>query len=789
MSRLAGWWRHAALAGLVAGLLASPRIQAPPGWLVCMLAAAAALAAVGRDILVQPRRAGGLPLAGWLGCLCAIGALTGLGVGSARVEAIDGGALDGPVGRHVELSGFVDAVPRRSFGEVRVPLATPAGRVMLVAPEPVQPLPVGRRVEVSGRLAEADPFHRDELERLGTALELRADDLELSDDGRGGITGLLDRIRSRAETGLQAGMDEGESALARGFVLGEDDLIDPVTRDAFKRSGLAHLLAVSGQNVMLLAILAGVIFGAFGVRLRARLILTMALIAIYVPVAGGGPSIQRAGVMGAAAILATLAGRPSDRAYLALLAGAVTLIINPRFGTDVGWQLSFAAVVGIMLWAAPLRLLLLPHLSRWMPERIARPLAEGAGLTIAATLATAPLMAHYFEQLSLAAIPANLIVLVAIAPVMWIGMLVGLLAQLPALPLAPLGGIEGVLIDFVRLVAEAFAAPSWAQAKVPLSQSPTVVAAYIGVIMLVGAALKGAGRRRGLGVPRRIALAGSLLALAVLGDAALDSGPGSDAPPPATLRITELDVGQGDATLLEPARGAPILVDGGPPGGAAADALDALGIDRLRAVFVTHDQLDHAGGLFEVLASTRVEELVHALPAPELDAAARGAGTRVVSTAEGSSFDFGRLDLDVLWPPRDPAPAGEDPNLESLVMVARYGGYDALLTGDAESEATHLDPGPIDVLKVAHHGSDDAGLDDLLDRSVPRIALIGVGADNGYGHPTPATIGTLAEHGVCILRTDLDGASTVELGPAGVRAWSADGDLPADRPGCSSQIG
>ena len=783
MNRLAGWWRHAALAGLVTGLLASPHLAAPPGWAACSLAATLALAALGRDLLASPDRTRGLALCGWLACLCAVGAIGGIGIGSVRMAAIDGGAFDGPVGAVVRLRGFVDAVPRRSFGEVRVPLATPEGKLMLVAREPVGPLPVGSGVEIRGRLATPDPFHRGELERLGASLELQADDLELTDEERGGLVGSLDRIRARAETGLEAGMDEDQSALARGFVLGEDDLIEPQTRAAFKRSGLAHLLAVSGQNVMLLAILAGVILGAFGVRLRSRLILTLVLIAIYVPVAGAGPSIQRAGVIGAAGILSTLAGRPSDRAYLALLAGAVTLIINPRFGADVGWQLSFAAVIGIMLWAAPLRALLLPPFARRLPERIASPLAEGAGLTIAATVATAPLMAHYFEQLSLAAIPANLIVLVAIAPVMWIGMVIGLLAQLPGLPLDPLGAVEGALIDFVARVADAFAAPAWAQTKLPLPASTAVFGAYVGVVLLVGAALAGGRRRRGLSVPRRLLLTASLLGLLLLVDAAL-APKSAQRRPAASLRITELDVGQGDATLLQPPRGAPILVDGGPPGEAAADALRALGIDRLRAVFVTHDQLDHAGGLFAVMASIRVDELVHARPAPELEAAARGAGVRVRSTAEGSSFDFGRLDLDVLWPPREPVAAASDPNLDSLVMVARFGGYDALLTGDAEEEATHLDPGPIDVIKVAHHGSDDAGLGSLLDRSVPRVALIGVGAGNGYGHPTDATMATLAEHGVCALRTDVDGASTVELGPERVRAWTATGDLPADRSGC-----
>ena len=86
---------------------------------------------------------------------------------------------------------------------------------------------------------------------------------------------------------------------------------------------------------------------------------------------------------------------------------------------------------------------------------------------------------------------------------------------------------------------------------------------------------------------------------------------------------------------------------------------------------------------------------------------------------------------------------------------------------------------------MAHHGSDDAGLDALLDRSVPRVALIGVGAGNSYGHPTDATLATLAEHGVCVLRTDLDGTSTVEVGPAGVSAWTDSGPPPLGRPGCA----
>ena len=786
MSRALGWWRHVALGGAVAGLLLAPRLGAPAGWLACLLFGAAAVGLVGRGLLAGESSPRGAVAGGWLACLLALGAVAGLGAGAARLAAIDAGALHGPTGAEVRASGFVAAVAKRSFGEVRVPLDTPEGRVLVVAREPVGELPVGSALEVRGRLAPpADPFRRSELERLGAALELDADGLRSGAGGRAGLRGALDRVRARAEEALGEGVEPEQAALARGFVLGQDDSIDPETREAFKRSGLAHLLAVSGQNVMLLAILAGVILAAFGVPLRARLLLTVALIALYVPVAGGGPSIARAGVMGAAGILATLAARPSDRAYLTLLAAAATLLLNPRFGSDVGWQLSFAAVVGIMLWAAPLRALIAARLSGRVPARVAAPLAEGAALTLAATVATAPLMAHHFERLSLAAVPANLLVLPAVAPVMWLGMLIALLGQLPLVPLGPLGAIEVRLLDYVAWVADLFSAPAWAQVSLPLPGAVALAGTYAVMVGVAALALALARRRRGLRVPRRVALALSAAAFVAVGLAALRSDPLGGPPPPATLRITELDVGQGDSILLEPPRGDPVLVDGGPPGDAAAEALRRRGIERLRAVFVTHDQLDHAGGLFEVLETAQVGELIHARPVPELEASARAAGARVLRTAEGSSFEFGRLGIDVLWPPRDGA-LTSDPNLDSMVLRAGFEGYDALLTGDAEAEGTHLDPGPLDVLKVAHHGSDDAGLEGLLERSVPRVALIGVGADNTYGHPTPTTIGTLAEHGICTLRTDLDGAATVELGPAGVAAWTAHGPPPAERPGCGA---
>jgi competence protein ComEC len=197
-------------------------------------------------------------------------------------------------------------------------------------------------------------------------------------------------------------------------------------------------------------------------------------------------------------------------------------------------------------------------------------------------------------------------------------------------------------------------------------------------------------------------------------------------------------------------------------------------VSRLDAVFVTHDQLDHAGGLNDLVGRVPFDRLVLARPAPRLESMAGAVGAEVDRVSEGDTFALGPAELTALWPPAGGTIAGADPdpNASSLVLALEHDGWRALLTGDAEAEATGLDPGPFDLLKVAHHGSADAGLERLLDRSAPRVALVGVGAGNPHGHPTPETLASLEERGICVLRTDLDGELWADLGPGGLRAGS-----------------
>jgi competence protein ComEC len=517
--------------------------------------------------------------------------------------------------------------------------------------------------------------------------------------------------------------------------------------------------------VALLILLAMPMLAALGLPLRTRLLWVLGLIVVYVPLAGAGPPIQRAGIMGALSVLATLAGRRASRFYALVFAAVVLLALEPRIAGNIGWQLSFAAVLGILLLAAPLRAGIAARIGThgWR-----RALAEGAAMTIAATLATAPLIAFHFEAISTMTLFANLLALPAVAPAMWLGMLVAAAGQVPGLPVGALNAVNSLLLAYIAQVAAWCGRPSWAYLHVRLGVGG-LVASYASIAAATVLSFRW----------RRVAFA-ALVGLVAFGLAwwVVAADEGATPGPPAGLRISVLDIGQGDAILLQPRDAPAVLVDGGPPGDGLAAKLRAAGVTRLGAAIVTHDQSDHAGGIRDLLGTFPIGRLLYGVLRGQTLAEVAAAGVPGHRLARGSELRSGGLRLDVLWPPDElliGSHIGEDPNQLALVMLARWRRFSMLLTADAEAETTPIEPGPIDVLKVAHHGSDDAGLGDLLDRARPRLAVISVGAGNPFGHPTPATLATLASHGAATLRTDRDGTVVIEVVGNSVRV-NRDGD-------------
>ncbi len=263
------------------------------------------------------------------------------------------------------------------------------------------------------------------------------------------------------------------------------------------------------------------------------------------------------------------------------------------------------------------------------------------------------------------------------------------------------------------------------------------------------------------------ALAGGLAGLLLA--CAWPSARGSP-PPPRALRVTFLDVGQGDAALIE-APGLRALVDTGPPAARVERSLRKRGVTSLDALLLSHDQSDHDGGTAAILRSLRVGLLVTpALPGASAGlgaalAVARARGTRILRGRAGIVLRSGAAELRVVGPQH--ATRATSANDAALVVLARQGSCSFLLPADAESPVLLADDLPAaGVLDVSHHGSADLELDRLLARLHPRLAVISVGAHNSYGHPAPSTLASLARAGIPVRRTDRDGDIALGCPPA-----------------------
>ena len=412
---------------------------------------------------------------------------------------------------------------------------------------------------------------------------------------------------------------------------------------------------------------------------------------------------------------------------------------------------------------------------------------------------TAPLIALHFEQVSLAALPANLLAAPAIAPMMWLGILAAAAAQIAEPLAAPFSALTAPLLVYLQRVAQITAATPVSVVEVRASPATIAIgwatlAAATGAVLRrwsraqlgqdpappagttsAGRERRERGRRRGVRrrwlVAGAVAAAVSVLVVGIAGRGVPEVLAADD------VRVSFLDVGQGDATLIQ-LGATSVLVDTGPPEGPILERLEESGVKRLDALVLTHAETDHEGaalGVIERFSPRFVVDGGAGWPSAvqrALPGAIARARARLHAPAAGDVIALGQIRLEVLWPPPRATSwrADGNPNNSALVMRLEAGGLSMLLAADAESEITRpLASEPVDVLKVAHHGSADPGLPALLAHIKPRIAAIEVGRDNRYGHPAPSTLAALVATVPTVLRTDRDG--TVRLRAVRGRVW------------------
>jgi competence protein ComEC len=740
-------WPALLLCTACAGLTLSVWLRLPADVLLPAACAAATGALLGRDL----RR---LALAG-----LAL-AILGLWWGALRETALEQSVLASHLGERAAARVVVTGPARRTQFALRAPAQVVRfgdeelrERVLLELP-PGRAPPQGAILELRARPVEPRGpetgfDERAWLARQGIHVVLRGENPRVV-GRRGGIGGVADRLHAHVEQTLARATAGERRAVLTGIVLGEEGGIDTSLRDAFRASGLTHLLAVSGQNVAITAIGAVWVARLAGIGRIAGEGLAILVVLAYALAVGWQPSVVRAAVAGILASLGWITARPRDRWHAMAVGALVLLAWTPTAGLDPGFQLSFAAVAAIFL--------AVPRVAG-VPD--AYPVPRGVWdvlvVAVACGLVTAPIVWLHFGSVALWTVPANLAAEPAMPPL--IALSLAAAAFEPVLPgvatsLAWLAGWCAAWIAFVARVVS-----GWPSAQIHSAVALTAVLAL---------AAAPVGVRRLPRYRRRVAAVGLVSIALTLAAAACAFRPVPSWAPPQGLRVTFLDVGQGDSALVE-APGAAVLVDEGPPEADVAGQLRAMGVRALTAIVLTHPQRDHIGGAADVLDGLRVGEVEDpGIEAPSADhdaamAAARRRHVPVEIVHEGDAFRIGKLRLRILWPD-EPGLPSEDPNQHAVVALASYGATDVLLTADAESDVTgRLRIPPVEVLKVAHHGSEDPGLPDLLRTLRPRLAVISVGKGNDYGHPRPETIAALrAEPGLETLRTDESGRIVVE---------------------------
>ncbi|MFP3992417.1 ComEC/Rec2 family competence protein [Streptomyces sp. E11-3] len=579
------------------------------------------------------------------------------------------------------------------------------------------------------------------------------------------------RAAGQLRAGLRAATDDlppDARALLPGLVVGDTSRVPPDLREAFLATDMTHLLAVSGANfTILLALLVGPpgtamraerggLAPRLGIPLRLTALLGGALTLGFVVVCGLDPSVLRAAACGLIALLAIVTGR--RRSLLPALAAAVLLLVlyEPWLARSYGFVLSVLATGALLViaprWSAALR-------RRRVPPRIAEALAAAA----AAQAVCAPVVAVFAAHVSLVAVPCNLLAEFAVAPATVLGF-AALAAAPVSLPAAKaVAWCASWPAGWIADIARTGAALPGADADWPGGwRGGLLLAAVTGVAVLLA--------RRML---RHPVLAGAcvlLLLLAVVRPVPLDRA--LTGWPPPDWRLVACDVGQGDALVLAAGDGTAVVVDAGPDPVLADRCLRSLGVSRVSLVVLTHFHADHVAGLPGVLKGRSVGAIQGtAVQEPAGQAAfvrelAAARGIPLTSAKAGERRRVGALRWQVLWPPAPPEPLPDDANDASVTLLVRAEGLTLLLPGDLEPPAQQAllravpGLGPIDVLKVAHHGSayQDA---ELLRRVRPRLALISCGAGNSYGHPAPSTLAALRAQGTAVLRTDTDGAIAV----------------------------
>jgi competence protein ComEC len=612
--------------------------------------------------------------------------------------------------------------------KLRVPI-----RVM-TSNQSVTTLLPGQRFNAQGRIVASK-------EARVAALVVIKDDIQIQTQASRWASAL-----GAIRLGLRALSGDGDAgALIPGMVLGDTSKQSPEFKNSMKRSGLTHLVAVSGANFALVSAFVLWMMQFLFARMKFRLSATALSLIAFIALVRPSPSVLRAAAMAAVLLVAQGTKRGRDSLPALGFAMAAVVIIDPWQARDAGFALSVLATAGLLLFAP----VLIEKLSTHMPGKLAQALAP----PIAATVFCSPIIVALSGYLAPMGVIANLLAAPFVAPITIVGFIAALFS-----PFAPM--LSTVLIWFIRFPAGAIALIAhWASSFPVLNLRTGKIGFLIVAVFTLGSWLLKKWFKHII-----------IFTLVVLISITwLQRWPGGD------WQVANCDIGQGDSMVINLGNHRGIVIDVGPDAVAEDRCLKALGINEIPLLILSHFHADHVAGLPGAIRNRTVGQVwVSVNSAPLVESAMAQAalkGIEMIKAVRGMSSRVGPFTINVLWPTLSAISFAEMPgdgsqvNNSSIATLITSAEFSIFAGGDIEppvQEVLVKDVAPVDIYKVSHHGSRYQDLA-FMAALHPRISIISVGAGNTYGHPAVQTLEALARLGSEVVRTDIDGAIAVQV--------------------------
>ncbi len=596
----------------------------------------------------------------------------------------------------------------------------------------------------------------------GVVILKESDSLKVFESGASTFHGLVGRMQKALYGALNRHHESEHSSFIKGVVLGHREDISLEMKQSFMDTGTIHILAVSGSNVAVVALAFYSVFGLFRFPKMATTLAVIAALLGYMIITGLSPSVIRATIMAVVVLVGMALERKTDVYNSLAVAAGILLLWDSNYLFDVGFQLSFAAVLSIVYFY-PLFAAFIKRIPDWLEEiKGIDYVLKLFAVSLAAQIGTLPFTAYYFGRVSLVSILANLIVV----PLSGLNTLLGIATMLFSFvndfAASSYAALNTVFVSFLLGFVKVASQVPFAYVETNHVSLSTALLYYIGVFLAFNISNPS--------FVKKMAIAFLILANVLTFDQIT-----TRAFP--KLRVTMMDVGQGDAIFVEFPNGRTLLVDAGPKiwhydagEKIVTRFLKRGGLTSLDAVLISHPHIDHFGGLQSVFVNLDVGQIIEGLAPADTGVyfnymkAASERGIIRFQTGLGKVLT---MDEDVriyVVHPIGSEDVASNENNSSVVFKLEYGNTSMLFTGDAETEAeTKLAKryGSFlrsQVVKTGHHGSSTSSSELFLRTVRPRAALVSVGLNNKFSHPSPEVLGRMRQDGIDVARTDEEGA-------------------------------